>query len=344
MAAVLNPRKQLREMCGTPGYVAPEVLNPRLTGDIEVDGMRVKAGYGPPVDIWSLGVMIYECLCGFTPFQSQDPKMTLRLTMRGTFEFPSPYWDGISNGAKDFITRALTLDPAARPTAKGCLADPWIVEARAPAPHPLPELGSTRAMLMIRKVKLLDGLPPMCLEQITSKLTRFVVEPGNVLIKAGDSAFAIFFVGTTAAASLCGTSSSSAPETAGEDGAMMVRPLMLTVEGQKKKFLGSGDHFGEAAFLLDDASTPTHSADGQVPASPVGVRRPGRRVYDCTVEAVGPCEVFQLLRTDVEAIFETYPALENRLRRTARDEQEHNIQVLERAGAWAGLLDEEEES
>eukprot|EP00291_Cryptomonas_curvata_P006299 CAMPEP_0172188762 /NCGR_PEP_ID=MMETSP1050-20130122/22135_1 /TAXON_ID=233186 /ORGANISM="Cryptomonas curvata, Strain CCAP979/52" /LENGTH=474 /DNA_ID=CAMNT_0012863355 /DNA_START=202 /DNA_END=1623 /DNA_ORIENTATION=- len=247
LAATLDPRNQLRDMCGTPGYVAPEVLNPRLTGDVEVDGVLVKAGYGPPVDVWSVGIMTYECLCGFTPFQSEDPRTTLRLTVRGAFDFPSPYWDHISDAAKDFIRLTLTLDPGRRPTAQSCLSNPWIAEARAPPTHPLPDLGSTRAIMMVRKVKLLDGLPPRCLEDITSKLARFVAEPGQILIKAGEPAGAIYFVGATATATLSATGKDQDQETTTPD--IRARPLMLSLAGHKNKYIGCGDYFGEAAFL-----------------------------------------------------------------------------------------------
>jgi len=54
-----GPGAAMRTMCGTPGYVAPEVLDPRLSGP---------SGYGPEIDVWSMGVVLYIMLCGFPPF------------------------------------------------------------------------------------------------------------------------------------------------------------------------------------------------------------------------------------------------------------------------------------
>ena len=74
----------MRTMCGTPGYVAPEVLDPRLTG---------ANGYGAEIDVWSIGVVLYIMLCGFPPFYSENTMALFRQIRRGDYSFPSPYWD-----------------------------------------------------------------------------------------------------------------------------------------------------------------------------------------------------------------------------------------------------------
>lgn len=92
----------MRTMCGTPGYVAPEVLDPRLSGP---------NGYGPEIDVWSMGVVLYIMLCGFPPFYSENTIALFRQIRRGDYSFPAPYWDNISDYAKDLVRRMLVVSP-----------------------------------------------------------------------------------------------------------------------------------------------------------------------------------------------------------------------------------------
>ena len=68
--------------CGTPGYVAPEVLT--------------QNGYSASADYWSLGVICYILLCGFPPFYDEDNQELFRNIKAGNYDFPTPYWDDIS--------------------------------------------------------------------------------------------------------------------------------------------------------------------------------------------------------------------------------------------------------
>lgn len=98
--------------CGTPGYVAPEILSGKP--------------YGPEVDLWSIGVILYILLCGFPPFFDENTPNLYRAIKAGRFDFPSPYWDDISDPAKNLITRLLTVDPRQRATSEQVLAHPWM--------------------------------------------------------------------------------------------------------------------------------------------------------------------------------------------------------------------------
>ena len=102
-----------RTLCGTPDYIAPELLR--------------KQPYGPPVDIWSCGVIVYILLGGYPPFYDDDNPRLFKKIMAGQFQFDAPFWDPISASAKDLISQMLTLDPAQRPSAKELLRHPWIV-------------------------------------------------------------------------------------------------------------------------------------------------------------------------------------------------------------------------
>ena len=117
LAAMLKPDAALMTSCGTPGYVAPEIL----TGN----------GYNIEVDEWSLGVILYILLCGFPPFYHENQGQLFKDIKRGHFEFPSPYWDGISESAKDLIRRLLIVDPKQRLTCEQIFQQPWMTEIAA---------------------------------------------------------------------------------------------------------------------------------------------------------------------------------------------------------------------
>lgn len=90
--------------CGTPGYVAPEVL--------------AQKPYGKAVDVWSIGVISYILLCGYPPFYDENDANLFAQILKGEFEFDSPYWDEISDSAKDFIRHLMCVDVEKRFTCK----------------------------------------------------------------------------------------------------------------------------------------------------------------------------------------------------------------------------------
>ncbi|XP_039267675.2 uncharacterized protein LOC120342771 isoform X1 [Styela clava] len=101
-------------VCGTPTYVAPEIL--------------AETGYGLEVDMWATGVITYILLCGFPPFRSHDRNQEelFEIIQLGEYEFLSPYWDSISDAAKDLIFKLLVVDTKRRYTAEQVLQHPWI--------------------------------------------------------------------------------------------------------------------------------------------------------------------------------------------------------------------------
>ncbi|CAM9274260.1 unnamed protein product, partial [Ectocarpus fasciculatus] len=98
--------------CGTPGYVAPEILR----GDL----------YGAEVDIWSLGVITYVLLAGYPPFYDDDTRKLFRKIKEARYYFHEDYWSGISPEAIDMIKKMLCLDQKERWTAGQLLRHPWI--------------------------------------------------------------------------------------------------------------------------------------------------------------------------------------------------------------------------
>uniref|UniRef100_A0A3B4B016 Protein kinase domain-containing protein n=1 Tax=Periophthalmus magnuspinnatus TaxID=409849 RepID=A0A3B4B016_9GOBI len=98
--------------CGTPGYVAPEVL--------------AQKPYSKAVDCWSIGVISYILLCGYPPFYDENDAKLFEQILKAEYEFDSPYWDDISDSAKDFICHMMEKDPMKRYTCEQALQHPWI--------------------------------------------------------------------------------------------------------------------------------------------------------------------------------------------------------------------------
>ncbi|KAL1977675.1 hypothetical protein VTN31DRAFT_534 [Thermomyces dupontii] len=122
LAKIIGEDSFTTTLCGTPSYVAPEILE---------ESRHRK--YTKAVDIWSLGVVLYICLCGFPPFSdelySEENPYTLAEQIKlGRFDYPSPYWDSIPDIALDLIDRMLTVDPDKRITVDECLEHPWMTQ------------------------------------------------------------------------------------------------------------------------------------------------------------------------------------------------------------------------
>ncbi|XP_047242553.1 calcium/calmodulin-dependent protein kinase 1Db isoform X2 [Girardinichthys multiradiatus] len=98
--------------CGTPGYVAPEVL--------------AQKPYSKAVDCWSIGVIAYILLCGYPPFYDENDSKLFEQILKADYEFDAPYWDDISDSAKDFISSLMEKDPEKRFTCDQALEHPWI--------------------------------------------------------------------------------------------------------------------------------------------------------------------------------------------------------------------------
>jgi len=112
LSKIVGEQTMMQTACGTPSYVAPEVLN--------------ATGYDKEVDLWSVGVITYILLCGFPPFYGDSVAEIFEKIMEANFDYPPDYWDSVSAEAKDFINNLLVVEVDKRLSAEKALNHPWL--------------------------------------------------------------------------------------------------------------------------------------------------------------------------------------------------------------------------
>jgi len=106
------PEEGLKTRCGTPAFVAPEII--------------VGEPYGTQADMWSVGCLLFMLLGGYPPFQDETHRGLFRKIRAADFTFHEKYWANASVHAKQLISKLLTVDPQLRLNAKGCLMTTWL--------------------------------------------------------------------------------------------------------------------------------------------------------------------------------------------------------------------------
>lgn len=132
----------LSTMCGSPQYVAPEVLG---VGD---GGSE----YSPAVDMWSVGVVLFILISGYSPFDDDNDAVLFEKIKSGNYDAEDPIWENISAEGKSIVSKLLTVDSASRLSAEAALAHPWVqgtcfgsAAAVAPPAPVAPEKAKTAA-------------------------------------------------------------------------------------------------------------------------------------------------------------------------------------------------------
>lgn len=111
-AARVHEPKSLTKQCGTPFFVAPEILT--------------RKPYDQQSDMWSVGCIVYLLLSGNLPFMGRSQKELFRKIVAGKYEFTDESWNTISDDAKDLVKKLLVLNPDERITAKNAVRHPWL--------------------------------------------------------------------------------------------------------------------------------------------------------------------------------------------------------------------------
>lgn len=127
----------LNTMAGSFGYAAPEIM--------------LKQGHGKPVDMWSLGVITYTLLCGYSPFRSENVADLIEECKSGRIVFHGRYWKDVSSEAKDFIISLLQPDPDKRLTSEEALEDVWLTGKTATDFNLLPEFRAYMAKARLKR-------------------------------------------------------------------------------------------------------------------------------------------------------------------------------------------------
>ena len=150
-----SPDGVLKTMAGSFGYAAPEVM--------------MKKGHSKPVDMWSLGVITYTLLCGYSPFRSESLADLIDETRHGRVVFHERYWKDVSREGKDFILTLLQPDPNERATSSEALRAPWIAGRGATDHNLLPEIKAYMARARLKRgvelVKLTNRIEALKMQE-----------------------------------------------------------------------------------------------------------------------------------------------------------------------------------
>ncbi|MCJ1306411.1 hypothetical protein MMC25_000053 [Agyrium rufum] len=172
----------LTTMAGSFGYAAPEVM--------------LKQGHGKPVDMWSLGVITYTLLCGYSPFRSENLPDLIEECRSGHVTFHERYWKDVSPDAKAFIMSLLRPDPSKRATSQEALKDVWLTGKTATDHNLLPEIRTYMAKARLRRgveiVKLANRIESLKMQEDED----FAPGEADVPANSGESAGTALMDGT----------------------------------------------------------------------------------------------------------------------------------------------------
>lgn len=154
-------------MAGSFGYAAPEIM--------------LRQPHGKAVDLWSLGVITYTLLCGYSPFRSENLQDLIEESKEGRIVFHERYWRDVSQDAKDFIHALLQPDPTKRATSEGALEHVWLKGETATDHNLLPELRAYIAKARLKRgieiIKLANRIEALKVQEDDEDMTAGVDIP-----------------------------------------------------------------------------------------------------------------------------------------------------------------------
>ncbi|KAL6515653.1 Calcium-dependent protein kinase 4 [Orobanche hederae] len=152
LSVFYKPGHYLSDVVGSPYYVAPEVLHKY---------------YGPEIDVWSAGVILYILLSGVPPFWAETDNGIFKQILKGKMDFESEPWPHISDSAKDLVRKMLERDPRQRITAHQVLCHPWIVDDKVAPDEPL----GSAVLCRLKQFSAMNKLKKMALRVIAERLS-----------------------------------------------------------------------------------------------------------------------------------------------------------------------------
>ncbi|DBA82871.1 TPA: hypothetical protein ACH3X1_006664 [Trebouxia sp. C0004] len=129
---------------GTPEFMAPELV-------ADPDGMAA-TGWGPEIDMWAVGILVFWMLCGRTPFDDDNVPQILQNIMQGRWAFSDEVWARVSDEAKALVRSLLRRNPSRRPSAAALLQHPWVCQGLTQQMMPL--VATPGALVKLARGKL----------------------------------------------------------------------------------------------------------------------------------------------------------------------------------------------
>ncbi|CAI0425351.1 unnamed protein product [Linum tenue] len=168
LSIFFKPGERFSEIVGSPYYMAPEVL---------------KRNYGPEIDIWSAGVILYILLCGVPPFWAESEQGVAQAILRGIIDFKRDPWPNISESAKSLVKAMLEPDPKLRLTAKQVLEHSWLQNAKKAPNVPLGDVVKSR----LKQFSMMNRFKRKALRVIADFLSVEEVEDIKEMFKKMDT-------------------------------------------------------------------------------------------------------------------------------------------------------------